>query len=68
MKSYKARPVAQGQGKVDRLEKSSSSWNEVKRQAVQAAGRQVPPNADARQALGFMPLKMKGANIRWRGL
>jgi len=45
-----------------------SSWNESKRQAVDAASDKVPPSADARQAMGFMPMKMKGAVIRWRGL
>jgi len=44
------------------------SWGESKQQAVQAAARQVKPDVDARQALGFMPLEMKGAAIRWRGL
>jgi hypothetical protein len=52
----------------DQPGKSSSAWHEVKQQAVQAAARQVPSDADAREALGFMPLKMKGATIRWRGL
>lgn len=44
------------------------SWGAFKQQAVLAAGRQVKPDADARQALGFMPLEMKGSAIRWRGL
>lgn len=52
----------------DRLGRSASSWSESKRQAVEAANRQVSPAADAREALGFMPLQMKGAAIRWRGL
>lgn len=43
-------------------------WGESKQQAVLAAARQVPPDVDAREALGFMPLQMKGASIRWRGL
>ena len=68
MKSSKPRPAAQGQVDEDRHGQSASSWNEVKRQAVQAVSRQVPPDADARKAFGFMPLKMKGATIRWRGL
>lgn len=44
------------------------SWIESKQQAVRVAAQEVSPDADARQALGFMPLKMKGAAIRWRGL
>jgi len=52
----------------NRQEPLAPSWSESKQQAVHAAARQVRPDADARQALGFMPLKMKGAAIRWRGL
>lgn len=68
MKSSKPRPAAQDQVVEDPRGQSASSWNEAKRQAVQAASWQAPPYADARKALGFMPLKMKGAAIRWRGL
>jgi len=64
----KARSVEQGHVDENRRVEPMSSWNESKRQAVDAASRQVPPSADARQAMGFMPMKMKGAAIRWRGL
>ena len=33
-----------------------------------AANRQPDPKVDARVAFGFMPMSMKGAAIRWRGL
>jgi hypothetical protein len=51
-----------------RSDQLAPSWGESKQQAVQAAARQVKPDVDARQALGFMPMEMKGAAIRWRGL
>lgn len=68
MKSSERRPAPQDPVNENRHGQSASSWNEVKRNAVQAASRQVPPDADARKALGFMLLQMKGAAIRWRGL
>lgn len=68
MKSYRAKKPAQGQASQDQPAKAATTWHEVKQQAVQAAAREVPPEADARQTLGFMPMKLKGAGIRWRGL
>jgi hypothetical protein len=68
MKPSNAHPSAQNQVVGDRREQPAPSWSESKRQAVEAACRQVAPDADARQAMGFMPMKMKGAAIRWRGL
>jgi hypothetical protein len=68
MKSFKPSPAARDQVDENRHEQSASAWNEAKRHAVQAVNRQVPPDADARKALRFMHLKLKGAAIRWRGL
>ena len=68
MKSSKIHLAAQSQVIQDQPGRSASSWNESKQLAVQAVARQLQPDADARQALGFMPLEMKGAAIRWRGL
>lgn len=47
---------------------AAHSLGEFKRQVVQAASRRAGPEVDARQAFGFMPMAMKGAVIRWRGL
>jgi len=49
-------------------EVARSSLRELKHKAVMAASRHVDPKADAREAFGFMPMSMKGAAIRWRGL
>lgn len=45
-----------------------ASWAAEKSNLVQAAGRAVPPGADARVAFGFAPMSLKGAAYRWRGL
>jgi hypothetical protein len=68
MKPFNVHLAVQSPAVGDRREQPSPSWSESKRQAVEAACRQVAPDADARQAMGFMPMKMKGAAIRWRGL
>ena len=44
------------------------SLSDIKRNAVMAASQQVDPSVDAREAFGFMPMSLKGAAIRWRGL
>ena len=45
-----------------------ASWAAEKSSLVNAAGRAVPPGADARVAFGFAPMSLKGAAYRWRGL
>lgn len=68
MNAPKSRPAARGRSDGSRRGPRVVSWSEAKQQAVLAAASQVQPDADAREVLGFMPLQMKGAAIRWRGL
>ena len=68
MNAPKSRLAARGRSDVSRRGPRVVSWSEAKQQAVLAAANQVQPEADVTEALGFMPLQMKGAAIRWRGL
>ena len=68
MKPSSANSSKQGHAAEHRQEQPAPSWGKAKRQAVDAASSRVSASADARQAVGFMPLNLKGAAIRWRGL
>lgn len=68
MKSSGAHSSKQSRAAEQRRQKPAPSWDEEKRQAVDAASNGVSASADARQAVGFMPMNLKGAAIRWRGL
>ncbi len=68
MEYPESRPAVRRRPEEIRRGSVAPSWSEAKQQVVQAAARQVKPDVDARQALGFMPLEMKGTAIRWRGL
>lgn len=53
---------------AEAFSEAPTSLCDIKRNAVMAVGQHVDPKADAREAFGFMPMSMKGATIRWRGL